>query len=180
MKPARSFRARYLFAKDEMLNLVDGRQAGGREIDILAVPCGLAREMFETARTLKDKKHPLYEKTAWHGLDLDPEIIAHLSRQAKESGHNMTFRCGDALLAKSYGREYDMIVSLGFGEFLDDDNPRVLQTGAGTPQTGRRVRHLGDQVAALLRLPAQEHRRASHLVPAGAAPAKPRHPGGFR
>jgi len=120
MKPARAFRARYRFAKEEILNLIYSRPAGGPEIDILAVPCGLAREMFEAAQKLKERRDPRYERTTWHGLDLDSELIARLGCQAQQSGHNMTFRCGDALSAESYGRKYDMIVSLGFGEFLDD------------------------------------------------------------
>jgi hypothetical protein len=120
MKPARSFRARYLFAKDEILRFIRSKQADGPEIEILAVPCGLAREMFEAAQELRVGGHPLYEKTAWHGLDLDPELIARLSKRAEDSSHNMSFRCGDALLEGSYGRGYDIIISLGLGEFLDD------------------------------------------------------------
>ena len=127
MRPAKAFRARYLYAKEEVHKFVGGCEArspcppgSAQDIHIMAVPCGLARELFEAAQELKESGHPLYEKIRWHGLDLDAELIERLNKRSGESGHSMAFRCGDALDVGSYDREYDMLISLGFGEFLDD------------------------------------------------------------
>ncbi|MFL5733264.1 MAG: methyltransferase domain-containing protein [Chloroflexia bacterium] len=120
MAPATAFRARYLYAKEEIHRLAASKQGVECDLEILAVPCGLARELFEAAQELKRIGRPAYDKIHWHGLDLDRELIERLSERAARRGLNMTFRRGDALDAASYPQRYDMIVSLGFGEFLDD------------------------------------------------------------
>lgn len=121
MKSARSFRARYIYAKREIHKFVQEAGHGEEGLDILAVPCGLAREMFEVAQELRDAGDPMYPRIKWHGLDLDGELVSLVARQAVGSGHDMLFLHGDALLGESYPQKYDMIISLGFGEFLDDE-----------------------------------------------------------
>ena len=123
LKSSRSFRTRYLNAKQEIHRFIAERGKGQERVDILAVPCGLARELFEVAQELKHAQSPHYKKAKWHGLDLDRELVSDLIAKSREHGHEMYFRCGDALLKESYQKTsgYDIILSIGFTEFLDDE-----------------------------------------------------------
>ncbi len=117
---ARSMKNRYLYAKQELSNLVD-TPPHQDQLDILAAPSGLAREFFETANHLDKTGHPHAHRIKWYGLDLDPNLVVHLQTKAKTSNHAMHFMQGDAMIASSYNQAgYDMIISIGFTEFLDD------------------------------------------------------------
>jgi hypothetical protein len=122
LKSAQSLRARYIHAKEEIHRFIQNI-SHSEYIDILAVPCGLARELFEVAHELKSSVHPLYERIRWHGIDLDMELIKALIRKNDECKHPMYFWQGDALDPKTYKKRqnYDMIISTGFTEFLQDD-----------------------------------------------------------
>ena len=117
---ARSFRARYVHAKREIHSVV--AQADHDEpIDILAVPCGLARECFEVADELYLTDHPSHGRIRWHGLDLDERLVAHLRQRSGENVHAMSFLSGDAFDEQAYGAGHDLIISMGFTEFLTDE-----------------------------------------------------------
>ena len=130
LKSAQSLRARYIHAKEEIHNLVSTINHNDY-IDILAVPCGLAREFFEVAHELKSFDHPSYKCVRWHGIDLDTELIEFLTRKNDEHKHSMYFCQGDAFEQEAYKkrRNYDMIISMGFTEFLqDEDTVRFYKT----------------------------------------------------
>lgn len=122
---ARAFRARYVFARRELERLLRERD-GQRPTAVLAVPCGLARELFDAA--------PQAPPTAQlHGMDLDAELVSQL-RQRSADWPAMRFFVGDALRPAAYppGMRYDMIISLGFTEFLDDESAgRFFEIAAG-------------------------------------------------
>ena len=119
---ARAFRARYLYASSELHRLVD-ETPRGRTREILAVPCGLARELFDLARRLESAPAQDRERVRLHGVDLDCELVERLMRRVSGRSVNLDFSCGDALSARAYppGVAYDMIISLGFVEFLEDE-----------------------------------------------------------
>lgn len=117
---AKAFRARYLFAKQELHALIAARAPRADALDILTVPCGLAREMFEVAAELRETHHPHRQNVRWHGIDLDAEVIASVSRRAEQSDASMEFWTGDALVPATYRKRYDMVLSTGFTEFLSD------------------------------------------------------------
>lgn len=129
---AKSFRARYLFAKQEIHALITARAPHAGALEILAVPCGLAREMFEVAAELRETHSPYRTKVLWHGVDLDPDVIALASRRARQSDARMEFWTGDAIAPATYRKPYDMVISTGFTEFLD---------GRQTVEFYRTVRH---------------------------------------
>ncbi|MDQ3856012.1 MAG: hypothetical protein M3281_06410, partial [Chloroflexota bacterium] len=52
---ARAFRARYVYAKDEVRCCIAGARAAGGQFAVLAVPSGYARELMELAPELADK-----------------------------------------------------------------------------------------------------------------------------
>jgi Putative methyltransferase len=118
---ARAMRYRCTAATDEIVRVVDAQQTG-KASSVLAVPCGLARELFAAAENLSSRPgyHP--GMVRWHGLDLDADLVAQLQRHAQQVPHDMMFRQGDALDPRSYGdARYTMIVSTGFTEFLSDE-----------------------------------------------------------
>ena len=116
LKSARSFRSRYLYARSEIQRLIVER---ADPIDVLAVPCGLARELFEVSTWLANDRPK--QQVRLIGMDLDPELVSRLAGTSRRLGMGIEFVCGDALSADAYpAQPFDGIVSLGFTEFLDD------------------------------------------------------------
>jgi hypothetical protein len=89
-------------------------------ITVLSVPCGIARDLLEVAETLELAEPGLWERVGFVGIDLDPEAL-ELSRDLVGGQLGFEFRCADALEPGSIPAGVDVIVSLGFGEFLSDD-----------------------------------------------------------
>lgn len=121
MPSARSFRARYQYSKAEVHRLVRERFGDSSRLDILAVPAGLARELFEAAGELRREDAAGYDRVRWHGIDLDPDLVGRLRSMAAAQGYPMEFHCGDALDPAAYQQTYDMVISLGLAEFVPDD-----------------------------------------------------------
>lgn len=121
LKATRSLRARYIYALEEIKKFAES-SPNSEQTKILAVPSGLARELFESADCMKIDGNSSYQKIVWHGIDLDQELVKRLQQQATKSGHEMFFRQGDALVSTDYSEHanYDMILSMGFVDFLDD------------------------------------------------------------
>jgi hypothetical protein len=116
LKSARSFRSRYLYARSEIQRLIVER---ADPIDVLAVPCGLARELFDVSAWLADDCPKRQVRLV--GMDLDQELVSRLAGTSRRLGLGVEFVCGDALSADAYpAQPFDGIVSLGFTEFLDD------------------------------------------------------------
>jgi hypothetical protein len=122
LNSARSMRARYLHARKEIADLI-ASSPGDRELRILSVPSGLARELFESAAAFPVASNSEHGRLHWTGMDLDLELIDALNRKAARRGARMRFLAGDALTDGDHwgGSRYDMIISTGFTEFLDDE-----------------------------------------------------------
>lgn len=116
---ARALRARLPFALEEIRAVVR-EHAAAAPVDLLAVPCGLAREFFVLADEWGGREHapPVF----FHGIDLDADLIAGLQTRAAAMGSPFSFRVGDALAPEAYGRPYDAVVSSGLVEFLPDED----------------------------------------------------------
>lgn len=120
---ATSLRSRYLFAKEEIHKHIKATNKNNNKIKILAAPSGLSRELFEVADELKIKKHSLYTSIVWCHIDLDSSLIKYLEEKNKKSHkHEMEFIIGDLFhnSLKKKNQEYDMIICMGFTEFIDD------------------------------------------------------------
>jgi len=116
LKSARSFRSRYLYARGEIQRLIGER---ADPVDVLAVPCGLARELFDASVWLADEGRNRQVRLC--GMDLDQGLVNRLAATSRRLGSGIEFVCGDALSADAYPtRPFDGIVSLGLTEFLDD------------------------------------------------------------
>jgi hypothetical protein len=133
LRGARSMRSRFFHSRREVLRavremaddaLVRSRLAStetkaGHTL-IVSVPCGIARDLLEVAETLWMIEPALYGHVDIIGIDLDPEAL-DLSRTLTRDHPKFEFRCVDALGPRSLPDGVDIIVSLGFGEFLSDD-----------------------------------------------------------
>jgi hypothetical protein len=117
LKSAQSLRARHIYSKQEIVDFVASRRGSPEPIDILSVPCGLARELEEIDETLARAPAAL-PPVRYHGMDLDVELVERLARRW---GDRMSFRVGDALDESAYPAHFDIIVSNGFTDFLDDE-----------------------------------------------------------
>ncbi len=120
MPSARSFRMRYRSARRELEDAIDQRLAADRDVSALAVPCGLARELFDVAE--RSRGTPAEGRVHLEGVDLDGALVDELIDRAGQRGLTMRFYCADALTEAAYaGAPYDTVVSLGFTEFLGDE-----------------------------------------------------------
>ena len=121
LRGARSMRSRFFHSQREihaMLHLWGNDHRA--TVTVLSVPCGIARDLFEVAENLL-KYHPAqYERVRFIGIDLDPKPL-ELSRELTRDHPNFSFAQADALQPTSLPTGVDAIVSLGFGEFLDED-----------------------------------------------------------
>jgi 2-polyprenyl-3-methyl-5-hydroxy-6-metoxy-1,4-benzoquinol methylase len=129
LRGARSMRSRFFHSCIEIRggirSIVEERLARSESasteqgIVVVSVPCGIARDFFEVAERLQATEPDLYEQVGFIGIDLDPEAL-ELSRTLTRDHPCFEFRCADALGAESLPEGADVIVSLGFGEFLSD------------------------------------------------------------
>ena len=121
LRGTRSMRNRFFHSRREILRAVRETSAPGAadQIVVLSVPCGIARDLFEVAEILHRDEPALYENVRFVGIDLDNEPL-DLSCELTKDHPAFDFRCADALKAESFPVGVDIIVSLGFGEFLSD------------------------------------------------------------
>jgi SAM-dependent methyltransferase len=126
LRGARSMRSRFFHSQREIHSVLhpwghpsDAPTSDGDTAFVVSVPCGIARDLFEVAENLL-KYHPaVYDRVRFIGIDLDPAPI-DLSRELTRDHPNFSFWQADALQPSSFPQGVDAIVSLGFGEFLDD------------------------------------------------------------
>ncbi len=118
LRGARSMRSRFLHSRLEILRAIEDIDRGSA-ITVVSIPCGIARDLFDVAETLRRSDPQRYENTRFVGIDIDPEPLA-LSRELTLDHACFDFDCADALQPGTIPKGVDVIVSLGFGEFLAD------------------------------------------------------------
>lgn len=118
LKGARSMRSRFLHSRLEILRAI-AEADPDRDLNIVSIPCGIARDLFDVAETLRRSDPECYERVKFIGIDIDPEPL-DLSYELTRGHHCFDFSCSDALRPDTLPRGVDVIVSLGFGEFLAD------------------------------------------------------------
>lgn len=120
IESARAMRSRYVYSKQELVSSILRAYEQRKQIDILAVPCGLARELFEIADELEARAPDVLRFVRFHGIDLDRHLIDILQERANQSRAPMRFTVGDALDDSVYYQNFDVILSTGFTEYLPD------------------------------------------------------------
>lgn len=118
---ARSFRNRHFHTRDKVVEKL--QELGHRELlNVLTVPSGIPRNLYEAAEILQNNYPSIHNKTVFHCLDLDKNLINTLQKEfkTKKMAHQFVFHRGDALKKKDYPTRLDIVVSTGLGEFLSD------------------------------------------------------------
>jgi SAM-dependent methyltransferase len=119
MPATRAFHRRYRRAQDAICSKLSAR-SGNEPIRVLAVPCGIPRDLSELP------PHLLAD-IEYIGIDLDPEVLLlaerHLAR-CKLAARR--FVLGNALDGSAYPEQCDCAISTGLGEFLSDDELLTL------------------------------------------------------
>lgn len=121
---ARSFRSRYLAARDEVAAFVLERlkHSGTAPVRVLSVPCGIPRELIDAADVVRRQYGELPACIEFHGIDLDPDVLAEACAFARGHGvHNFRAHHGDALARSTYPESVHCITCTGLAEFLDDE-----------------------------------------------------------
>ena len=157
----RSFRNRYLAARDALVDFLIHRPVSTEQIHILSAPCGLPRELAEAARMANELSPGCLDRVSFHGVDLDKKVLRDAVEFASENGLPRFFvHYGDALDLKSYSIKADFITCTGLAEFLDDDQlgklygvfHQVLKSGGRLFTSGMRRLPLSDYLLELAEL----------------------------
>jgi SAM-dependent methyltransferase len=116
---ARSMRSRFSHVRAEILAAARAHPAD-TPFRVLSVPCGIARDLVESAEILRGADRTLADRAFFFGIDLDPRPL-ELSRHMAEGLPGFRFIRADALNLRAYPSELDLILSTGLGEFLPDE-----------------------------------------------------------
>jgi hypothetical protein len=123
-----AFRRRYLRAQEEMRRAMASFPADQHPLRVLAIPCGIPRDLTELAQSLKSADPGLLDRVEYHGMDVDPEVL----RAAKEHTEGspvpkVEYHNGNALLREQFpAGPFHCVVSTGLGEFLDAEQLAVF------------------------------------------------------
>jgi hypothetical protein len=123
MPAARAFRRRCQHAQSAVRQALETHQDGSRPVRVLAVPCGIPRDMVDLAHTLRRENPALLSRLEYHGVDIDHRALAAAS--ALTTRHDLPsvhYHLGDALTGEGYPNvRFDVVISTGLGEFLSDE-----------------------------------------------------------
>jgi hypothetical protein len=123
MPAAQAFRRRCEHAQEVVRGALEANSRTVAQLRVLAVPCGIPRDLVDLARTLRSTRPALLARLEYHGLDIDP-LALDLARNltARAGITTAHFHLGNALLRHEYpDGPFDVVVSTGLGEFLRDD-----------------------------------------------------------
>ena len=123
MPAARAFQRRCEYARLTVRQVLESRQRNREPVRALGVPCGIPRDVIGLAEPSGSGRPSMLGRVEYHGLDIDPDVVALARVMTSPCGFRSTvFHCGDALDRAAYpDTTFHVIVSTGFGEFLDDD-----------------------------------------------------------
>jgi SAM-dependent methyltransferase len=116
-----AFHLRYKRAQTALRAAFESFPASENPLRVLAIPCGLPRDLTELATTLARENPALLARVEYHGMDIDPGLLKLADAFTAGCGvPRREFHQGNALLAADYpaGGGFHAIVSTGLGEFL--------------------------------------------------------------
>ena len=122
LKATRAFQLRYKRAQATIRHALESAPVDTSALRVLAVPCGLPRDLTELAATLAQQSPALLDRIEYCGMDIDSELLQQADAFTANCGvKHRTFHCGNALAGSDYPPgKFDAIVSTGLGEFLND------------------------------------------------------------
>lgn len=170
----RSFRSRYLAARDEVAGVILERlrTGGDARIRVLSVPCGIPRELADAAEIVRRAYGELPERVEFHGIDLDAGVLDEARAFARARGlDGFRAHAGDALSPPTYPDGLACITCTGLAEFLDDEQLaelyalccRALQPGGRFITSGMRRRRLSEYLLRLAEI-RTEYREPEDLL----------------
>jgi SAM-dependent methyltransferase len=156
----RSFRSRYLAARDEVARGVLERlqSSGNAAIGVLSVPCGIPRELADAADEVRRQYGELPDRVEFHGIDLDADVLEEACAFARARGlRGFHAHQGDALSASTYPDGLACITCTGLAEFLNDEELarlygacfEALEPGGLFITSGMRPRRVSDYLLRL-------------------------------
>ena len=121
---AHAFRRRYQRAAGLMRTMAERHPPTGDLLRVLAVPCGLPRDIVDVAAQMSAANPRALERIEYHGLDIDPHVLEQAKRLTFARGLGSTrFHLGNALNGADYPScRFHLVVSTGLGDFLSDDD----------------------------------------------------------
>jgi SAM-dependent methyltransferase len=123
-----AFRRRYLRAQEEMRKALEAFRPEVKPLRVLAVPCGIPRDLTELAAALQAANPGLLARLEYHGMDVDPAVLE--AARAHTRGCPLLaveYHNGNALLREDYPPgPFHCAVSTGLGEFLDANQLAVF------------------------------------------------------
>jgi putative methyltransferase len=130
MPAARAFRRRCQHAQDVVRRALEALPAGGGPLRVLAVPCGIPRDILGLARTLRQGSPDLLLRLEYHGFDIDPQVLHMARTMTQEAGLVAAhYHLGNALAWEDYPiSRFHVVISTGLGEFLRDDELATFYT----------------------------------------------------
>jgi hypothetical protein len=170
MAAVRSFRNRFLAARDSLVSFLTQPRAGAEPVHVLSVPSGIPRELVEAAAIVRQRGVPL-ENVRFHALDLDEAVLQEARRLASAHGVALTLHHGDALHRSSYPSSLSFVTCTGLGEFLHDRALRTLygivfdslEPGGLFVTSGMQRRRIADYLLRLAEIDVH-YREADDLV----------------
>lgn len=123
MPAARAFRRRCQEAQRAMRHALESSADDDSTTRILAVPCGIPRDLLELVVTLRHEQPSLLRHLDYHGMDIDSAVLDEATAMTAECEiATAEFHQGNALSAVDYPRgPFNLVVSTGLGEFLQSD-----------------------------------------------------------
>jgi SAM-dependent methyltransferase len=119
--PCQAFRQRYSRSVEEMRKALDSFSDEAGPLRILAIPCGLPRDLVDLAERLTKERSDLLTRIEYHGMDVDAELLK-LAREftAATPVPIKEFHQANALLAETFPPgPFHVAVSTGLNEFLE-------------------------------------------------------------
>ena len=123
MPAARAFRCRYQKASEIVRQSLSALPNNESALRVLAIPCGIPRDILEVAGALRHEQPSLLERLEYCGMDLDPQVLQLTDMLLHDSGlGEFRLHRGNALSADDYPRgPFHVVISTGLGEFLSDN-----------------------------------------------------------
>lgn len=130
MPAARAFRRRYEQAQDVVRRALESYPPDVDPLRVLAVPCGIPRDILDLGRTLGAENPGLLARLEYHGLDIDAEVLEVAGGLTRDCGlASVHYHLGNALVPGDYpASRFHVVVSTGLGEFLRDDELAAFYT----------------------------------------------------
>jgi hypothetical protein len=118
---SRAFQLRYKHAQAAVRSALESFAGTEGELRVLAVPCGLPRDVTELATTLRRESPALLARVDYTGMDIDPEVLRLADEFTRDCGvPRRRFVRGNALERTAYPAcGFHAVVSTGLGEFLE-------------------------------------------------------------